>query len=48
MTWQTNLIQNLLALLVLVSIFLLIYSRIKGITILEMFKATKEAFSPNE
>jgi len=43
MAWQQNLLSNLLAVMILIFIFLIIYCRVKGTTLIEIFKEAKGA-----
>lgn len=46
--WKTNLLNNLLVIGILAMIFITIYCRVKGVTMVEFFKEVKEIVSPSE
>lgn len=46
--WQQNLINNLITVSILFSLFVIIYCKVKDITALEFFKEIKEILSPSE
>jgi len=48
MTWQENLLNNILVIGILLIIFSIIYCRVKGVTMVELFKEIKEIISPTE
>ena len=43
--WQNNLFSNLLVIFVLLALFIIIYTKIKNITLLEMIKEIRGGFS---
>ena len=43
MTWQNNLLQNLLTIFILVSLVLVVYLKAKGITLIEFIRSIREA-----
>jgi len=45
-TWQQNLFSNLLVIFILLALFIIIYCKIKGQTLLDIFRGLKEAMSP--
>lgn len=44
MAWQDNLLSNLLVLFILFALFVIIYCRMKNVTLLQLIKDLKEAF----
>lgn len=48
MTWQQNLFNNLLVIFILTSLGIIVYTRVKGINLVEFFKEIKELLTPNE
>ena len=48
MAWQQNLLSNLLVWGIMFSLFVIIYCKLKGITMIEMFKEIREILSPQE
>ena len=46
--WQENLLSNLLVWAILVTLFAIMYCKIKKITMVEMFKEIREILSPTE
>ncbi len=48
MGWQENLINNLIVVLVLLSIAAIVYCKVKKITMVELFKEIKEVINPPE
>jgi len=43
--WQQNLFSNLLTIAILLTIFIMIYCRVKGVTFIEIFKDVKGAMA---
>ena len=48
MTWQENLFSNLLVIFILLTLAVIIYCRVKGVTITELVKDIREAMNPDE
>ena len=48
MVWQTNLLNNLLVVGILFGLFAIVYCKLKGITMVELFKEIREIVSPPE
>jgi len=48
MVWKENLFQNLLAASIILTIAIIVYCRVKGITLPEFFSEIKELFAPTE
>jgi len=48
MVWQQNLLNNLLVIGILLTIFAIIYCKLKKITMVEMFKEIREIINPME
>ncbi len=48
MTWSENLLNNLLVIFILLSLIIIIYSKITNKTLPEIIKEIKEAISPSE
>ena len=48
MVWQQNLLNNLLVIGILLTIFAIIYCKLKKITMVEMIKEIREILSPPE
>jgi len=46
--WQDNLLSNLLVWAILITLFAIIYCKLKRITMIEMFKEIREILSPQE
>ena len=46
--WQDNLLSNLLVWVILITLFAIIYCKLKKITMIEMFKEIREILSPSE
>jgi len=42
MTWQSNLLNTLLVVFILSAIFAIIYCKVKGVTLVELFKEIKQ------
>ena len=45
MTWQNNLLNNLLVVSILATIALIIYLKVKSITLIDFYKQIKEIFT---
>jgi hypothetical protein len=43
--WQENLMSNLLVIFVLLALFIIIYTKIKNVTLLEMIREIRGGFS---
>lgn len=46
--WQQNLFNNLLVVIILLTLAILIYSKLKNKTLIEVFREIKQIFSPEE
>lgn len=48
MTWQQNLFNNLLVISILFSLAVIVYTKVKGITLIDFVKEIKGVVSPEE
>ncbi len=48
MTWQNNLFSNILTIAILLALGIIIYCKVKNVTLIELIKQVKETTSPNE
>lgn len=48
MTWQQNLMNNLIVVIVLGGIFVILYCRVKNQTLLDIIKDLREGMSPKD
>jgi len=48
MAWQQNLFNNLLVIFILLVLGGIVYCRVRGVTMVELFKEIKEILSPKE
>lgn len=48
MTWQQNLLNNLIVISILLSLAIIVYTKVKNITLVEFAKEIKEMFSAEE